>query len=112
MPVLRRILLVVHVVQEAGHAPLLLVLAEAARVRPHGGLDGEHVLAQRVALGPPAHKVPGVFPVHDLSHGISLRSIGIRLQVSGYGHGKKRRSRASASPIETTCNLMPETYPL
>src|SRR5215218_9662271 len=105
MLVRRRMLLVVHVVQQTGHAPLLLVLAEAARVRPHCGLDGEHVLAQRVALGPPAHKVPGVYPVYDLSHGISLRSIGIRLQVSGYWHGKKRRSRASASPIETICSL-------
>src|SRR5215203_4617310 len=46
MPFLCRMLLVVHVVQEAGHAPFLLVLAKAACVRPHGGLDGEHVLAQ------------------------------------------------------------------
>src|SRR5215212_2384634 len=51
----RRMLFVVHVVQEAGYAPLLLVLAETTGVRPHGSLDGEHVLAQGVALGPGAH---------------------------------------------------------
>src|ERR671911_1647542 len=82
MPVLCRMLLVVHVVQEAGHTPFLLILAKAACVGPHGGLNGEHVLAQRVALGPFAHEVPGVFLVHDLSHGISLRLIGFRLQVA------------------------------
>jgi hypothetical protein len=38
--------------QEAGDAVELLVIAEAARVRPHAGFDAEEVLAQRLALDP------------------------------------------------------------
>ena len=38
--------LVVEVVQQAGQAPALLVLAEVSRVGAHRGLDGEHVLPE------------------------------------------------------------------
>ena len=48
------------VVHEPGDAPGLLVRAEPACVRPHGRLDGEHVLAKRVGLGPFAHELPGL----------------------------------------------------
>ena len=41
-----RVALVVEVVQQPCDAPQLLVGAEAARVGPHRGLDGEDVLAQ------------------------------------------------------------------
>src|SRR5918993_2498773 len=54
----RGVFLVVHVVQEAGYSPLLLVLAETAGIWPPGGLPREHVLAQGVTLCPRAHKVP------------------------------------------------------
>src|SRR5215211_5398799 len=59
-----RVLLVVHVVQEPGYTPLLLVLAELSGVGAHGGLDGEHVLAKGVALRPLAQQLPGLFAVH------------------------------------------------
>src|SRR5262249_17912155 len=54
-PVLRmlvecRMHLVVEVVQERGHAPELLVLAEFARVEPCGRLDRERMAEQRLAL--------------------------------------------------------------
>jgi hypothetical protein len=54
-----RIALVVEVVDEARDSPQLLVAAEAARVRTDGRLDGEHVLSERVGLGPLAHEPPG-----------------------------------------------------
>ena len=41
-----RVPLVVEIVQQTGDPPQLLVLAEAPRVGAHGGLDGQHVLAQ------------------------------------------------------------------
>ena len=44
--------LVVHVVQQADDAPQLLVLAVAAGVRAHRGLDGQAVAAQRRRLDP------------------------------------------------------------
>ena len=37
---------------------------QAARVRAHRGLDGEHVLAQRVGLGPLAEQLPGLVARH------------------------------------------------
>src|SRR5918994_2382475 len=58
MLIRRGMFLVVHIVQETGYAPLLLVLPETAGVGSHGGLDGEHVLAQGVTLCPSAHKLP------------------------------------------------------
>ena len=41
-------------------APELLVLAEPARVGAHRGLDGQHVLAQGLGLGPVAEEGPGL----------------------------------------------------
>ena len=55
----RRIALVVEVVEQRDDAPLLLVLAERARVAADGGLDGERVLAQALALGPLGQQRPG-----------------------------------------------------
>ena len=52
--------LVVEVVQEAGDAPQLLVLAEAPRVGAHGRLDRQDVLAERGRLGPLAEEGPGL----------------------------------------------------
>ena len=42
--------LVVEIVQQRDVAPGRLVLAVQARVVPHGGLDGERVPPQRLAL--------------------------------------------------------------
>src|SRR5215211_2661191 len=72
MLIRRGMLLVVHVVQESGYAPFLLVLPKAEGVGPHGGLDGQHVLAQGITLGPGAHEFPGFFAIHS----VSLRSTG------------------------------------
>ena len=52
--------LVVEVVQQARDAPQLLVLAEAAGVGAHRGLDGQHVLAQRRRFRPLAEEGPGL----------------------------------------------------
>src|SRR5262249_42025088 len=46
----RRPALVVEVVQEGGHAPLVFVPAELPRVAAHGRLHGQRVLEQTVAL--------------------------------------------------------------
>ena len=61
--------LVVHVVQQADHAPQLLVLAVAARVRAHGRLDGQAVAAQGLRLDPFAEKVPGLIARKLHGHG-------------------------------------------
>ena len=61
--------LVVEVVEQAGEAPQLLVLAEAARVRAHRGLDGQDVLAQGSRLGPLAEEGPGLGARKRLRHG-------------------------------------------
>src|SRR5215216_4400995 len=50
--------LVVEVVKEPRYAPQLLVLAEAAGVCAHRGLDGEDVLAQGRRLRPLAEEGP------------------------------------------------------
>src|SRR5215208_7072666 len=55
-----RVALVVEVVQEPRDAPELLILAEAAGVRAHRRLDGQHVLAKRRRLRPFAEEGPGV----------------------------------------------------
>ena len=55
-----RVALVVEVVHQAGDAPRLLVGFEPPRIRADGGLDGQHVLAQRVRFGPLAHQLPGL----------------------------------------------------
>ena len=52
--------LVVEVVEDPGGGPQLLVLAALARVGAHRGLDAQHVLAQRVGLGPLAEQLPGL----------------------------------------------------
>ena len=54
------VLLVVEVVEDAGGRPQLLVLAVAAGVGAHRRLHAQHVLAQRVALGPLAEQLPGL----------------------------------------------------
>ena len=51
--------LVVEVVEERNDAPQLLVLSEPARVRARGGLDGERMPEQRLALGVPRQRLPG-----------------------------------------------------
>ena len=54
------IALVVEVVQQTREAPQLLVPAEPAGVRAHGGLDGQDVLAEGRRLGPLAEEGPGL----------------------------------------------------
>src|SRR5918994_506093 len=55
-----RVALVVEVVEEPREPPQLLVLAELARIRAHGGLDGQDVLAEGRRLGPFAEEGPGL----------------------------------------------------
>ena len=50
--------LVVEVVEQPGDGAQLLVLAALARVGAHRGLHAEHVLAQRLGLGPLARRAP------------------------------------------------------
>ena len=61
--------LVVHVVQEPDDAPQLLVLAVAARVGAHGGLDGQAMALQGLRLDPFAEKVPGLVARKLHGHG-------------------------------------------
>jgi hypothetical protein len=56
----RRMDLVVEVVEEGGHAPQLLVLAEPARIAANGRLDGQRVPQERLALGVARERVPGL----------------------------------------------------
>jgi hypothetical protein len=51
-------------VDEADDAPGVLVLAGLAGEVAHDGLDREAVLAQAIALGVLAEKVPGSLTVH------------------------------------------------
>src|SRR5947208_896389 len=67
MLVQRGVNLVVEIVQQRRHAPELLVLAEAARVRGGRGLDGERVPPQRLALRVAGEGLPGAFAA-DLRH--------------------------------------------
>ena len=48
---------------------MLLVLAEAAGVGAHRGLDRQHVPAQRLGLRPGAEQVPGLIARKRLRHG-------------------------------------------
>jgi hypothetical protein len=66
------VLLVVEVVEDAGGRPQLLVLAALARVGDHAGLDSEHVLSQRVGLGPGAEELPGLV-AGDVHRGHPIR---------------------------------------
>src|SRR6185312_8432941 len=52
--------LVVEVVQQRGRPPELLVLAEALRVGPDRGLDGEGMAEQRLALRVAVQRLPGL----------------------------------------------------
>src|SRR4030095_14111465 len=52
--------LVVEIVEHAGQAPLVEVLAVAPGVGAHGRLDGAGVLAEAVALGELGENCPGV----------------------------------------------------
>ena len=68
-----RIHLVVEVVDQAHHAPLLLAFAaftETARIRPHARLDGQRMLAQAFALRVLAEQLPGRLTV---ASGVSRR---------------------------------------
>ena len=56
----RGVNLVVEVVEDRGHAPELLVLAELTRVGRDGGLDGERMPAQSLALGVLRQRLPGL----------------------------------------------------
>src|SRR5439155_1021471 len=56
----RRVDLVVEVVQERDDSPALLVLPVGARVPAHGGLDGERVTEERLALRVARERVPGL----------------------------------------------------
>ena len=60
----RRPALVVEVVQQRGDAPAFLVLAELLRVAAHGGLDGQRVLQQAVALRVLGQEGPGIVSIH------------------------------------------------
>src|SRR3990172_4761778 len=60
-----RVHLVVEVVEHAGRAPRLGVLAVACRIGPHGGLDGQRVLAEAVGLGELRQQDPGAVVVHQ-----------------------------------------------
>jgi hypothetical protein len=60
MLVERGVDLVVEVVEQRDAPPELLVLAEALRVAAHGGLDGERVAQQRLALRVARQRLPGV----------------------------------------------------
>ena len=61
MLVERGVDLPVEVVQQRDRAPELFVLTEAPRVGAHGGLDGQRVTAQRLALRVARQRVPGSF---------------------------------------------------
>src|SRR5215210_939803 len=77
------VLLVVHVVQQTRDPPLLLVFAELAGVGPHGGLDGEHVLAQRVTLRPLAEQPPGFLTIQcHLPKPYALRDLSLYPSIS------------------------------
>src|SRR5204862_1000657 len=56
----RRVHLVVEVVKEGGHAPQLLVLAELLRIGADGGLDGESMAPQGLALRVLRQRLPGL----------------------------------------------------
>src|SRR5260370_3562460 len=45
-----RVALVVEIVNEPSQAPSRGILAELCGVSPHCGLDGQHVLSERIAL--------------------------------------------------------------
>src|SRR5262249_8732838 len=65
----RRMHLVVEVVQERGDRPELLVLAEAPRVGADGGLDGERVAQERLALRVFRESLPGLLAGRLRRHG-------------------------------------------
>jgi hypothetical protein len=56
--------LVVEVVQEGDRGPELLVVAEAPRVPPGRGLDGERVPEQCLALRVAGQRLPGAVAGH------------------------------------------------
>jgi hypothetical protein len=59
-----RVHLVVEVVEERGDAPELLVLVEAPGVPADGGLDGEGVAPERLALRVLREGFPGLLAGH------------------------------------------------
>src|SRR5262249_18562773 len=60
------IFFIIEIVQQAGDAPLVFVLAELAGVGAHTGLNGQHVLAQALRLGVFAKQAPGLGPVNSI----------------------------------------------
>ncbi len=52
-------LLIVHVVQEPGHAPQLYVFAEVTGVLDHGRLHGVRVTPEALGLGPGMKEIQG-----------------------------------------------------
>src|SRR5262245_20071827 len=60
----RRPPLVVEVVEQADRAPVVLVLAERARVAAHRDLDRQRMFQQAVALGVLLQQLPGVVSIH------------------------------------------------
>jgi hypothetical protein len=63
----RGVLLEVEIVEHAGDAPDVLVLASLAREIEHDRFDGEAVLTQAFALCVLAEQVPGILPIHARS---------------------------------------------
>ena len=116
--------LVVEVVEERDDAPELLVLAEPACVRARGGLDGERVPEQRLALrvlrqrlpGPVARRlhrtstIPGLVSMTTLATGMQAfaieggRPLGGTIRAAGNKNG--------ALPILAACALATEPVQL
>src|SRR6201999_4249343 len=55
-------------VEQAHHAPAVGVLAVLAGVRPHAGLDGQHVAAEALRGGPLAEERPRLLACHRERH--------------------------------------------
>jgi hypothetical protein len=67
------VLLVIKVVEQAHHPPQLWVLAELLGVAAHGGLDGQHVRPEVLAVGVLDDQGPGVCACLSLyRHGVLL----------------------------------------
>ena len=119
MLVERGVDLVVEVVEQSGHAPELLVLAELARVPRGRGLDGERVAQERLALRVRRQRFPGL--VAGRHGGVSIvrfvSSTIVRPAAESFviegGHPLSGRMRASgnkngALPILAACLLTDE----
>src|SRR5712692_4247544 len=54
----------IEIMQQRRDGPLLLVLAEFARIRPHARLHREHVFSQALRLHEFANNRPRLIPIH------------------------------------------------